>query len=458
MVEQDNAAQRRVLSEITQPHPDILRWYNTVSQDPRSSAPPANIYESVDPYLSESEDEDLCSEPSVIDPTTSGRIYLQDATTVVYRMASSLVPQTSHGDYFHSRPLFQFTESSTPDGAGSYTCTVTLPPLLMKDIAGLPSLSLAQARRSACFEACTLLARAGSLDYRLFPFSFSYALDTGTKTAASLPAPNGPSRSANGPKDIPDEQSGSGTRTYVQKRPDFWGHCATAHPTDTLFPTIVSVDQPGSSEYYATMLLLVRRPLPPLAPFKIFFSGSPATVQFQRAAPFAVNQTKLESLHSYTVRLSRAIGNKPCTCAIEDALFFLAPLDSAQGAAPVSGDQWNPPSVEDLIPWASVAAAAAAWALPLKDDNENTLGDDIKDAVIQDRWVEFTRRYEVVKLRRDLTPLSKPDDSLVSDTELAALEHCRPDYYSEKPNIRTCWSIVRLEGMVSRVSKKMINL
>ncbi|KDQ29243.1 hypothetical protein PLEOSDRAFT_1064031 [Pleurotus ostreatus PC15] len=425
MVEQDNAAQRRVLSEITQPHPDILRWYDTVSQDPRSTAPPANIYESVDPYLSESEDEDLCSEPSVIDPTTSGRIYLQDATAVVYRMAATLVPQTSHGDHFHSRPLFQFTESSTPDGAGSYICTVTLPPPLMKDIAGLPSPSLAQARRSACFQACTLLAQAGSLDYRLFPFSFSYALDTGTKPAASFPALNGPSRSANVANVIPDEQSGSGTRTYAQKRPDFWGHCAAGHPIDTLFPTIVSVDQLGSSEYYAPMLLLVRRPLPTLPPFKIFFSGSPATVQFQRAAPLAVNQTKLESLHSYTVRLSRAIGNKPYMCAIEDALFFLAPLDSAQGTPPMSGDQWNPPSVEDLIPWASVASAAAAWALPLKDDNENTLGDDMKDAVIQDRWVEFTRRYEVVKLRRDLTPLSKPDDSLREAEYPNLLEYCK---------------------------------
>ncbi|KAF4602175.1 hypothetical protein EYR40_005379 [Pleurotus pulmonarius] len=425
MVEQDNAAHRRVLSEISQPHPDILRWYKTVSQDPRSSVPPANIYELVDPYLSESEDEELLSEPSVIDPTTSGRIYLQDATAVVYRMASSLVPQTSHDGHFHSRPLFQFTEYSTPDCPGNYICTVTLPPPLMKNIAGLPSPSLAQARRSACFQACTLLAQAGSLDYRLFPFSFSYAFDAGTKSPTALPAPNGPSRSANESNTSPDEQSGSGARTYAQKRPEFWGHCAATRPTDALFPTIITVDLPGSSEYYAPMLLLVRLPLPILSPFKIFFSGSPATVHFQRAAPLAVNQTKLETLHSYTVRLFRAIGNKPYTCAVEDALFFLSPLDSAQGSPPMSGDQWDPPSVEDLIPWASIAVAATAWALPLKDDNENNLDDDMKDAVIQDRWVEFTRRYEVVKLRRDLTPLSKPDDSVREAEYPNLLEYCK---------------------------------
>ncbi|KAG5221838.1 ribonuclease III [Salix suchowensis] len=227
MVEQDNAAQRRVLSEITQPHPDILRWYNTVSQDPRSTAPPANIYESVDPYLSE--------------------------------------------------------KSSTPDGAGSYVCTL--------------------------------------------------CLRTGTKTTASLPAPNGPSRIANVPNTIPDEQSGSGTRTYAQKRPDSGdtvrpltprhviSHYCLRRPTRELRILCADALTCQTSTSYTT-------------PFKIFFSGSPATVQFQRAAPLAVNQTKLESLHSYTVRLSRAIGNKPYTCAIEDALFFLAPLDSAQGSLP----------------------------------------------------------------------------------------------------------------------------
>lgn len=44
-----------------------------------------------------------------------------------------------------------------------------------------------------------------------------------------------------------------------------------------------------------------------------------------------------------------------------------------------------------------------------------TSSEAVHDLIVQDRSVEFTRRYYVARLRRDLTPLSKPEDSAVCE-------------------------------------------
>jgi endoribonuclease Dicer len=62
------------------------------------------------------------------------------------------------------------------------------------------------------------------------------------------------------------------------------------------------------------------------------------------------------------------------------------------------------------IPWDLVKLAADSWVTELQTEN---LEDSLEDAIIQDRWIEYTRRYYASRVRRDLTPLSKPVDSPV---------------------------------------------
>jgi endoribonuclease Dicer len=93
-------------------------------------------------------------------------------------------------------------------------------------------------------------------------------------------------------------------------------------------------------------------------------------------------------------------------------LYFFLPLSS----------NWLPPNqfgldssdISDDVPWDLVSLAADHWAVPINKNSPEQLELDLKDAIVQDRWIEFTRRYKVVKVRHDLTPLSKPADSPVS--------------------------------------------
>ena len=61
-----------------------------------------------------------------------------------------------------------------------------------------------------------------------------------------------------------------------------------------------------------------------------------------------------------------------------------------------------------------VSLAAKNWVVPLQIGSVEALMLGIHDAVIRDKWVEFTRRYEAIRLRTDLSPLYKPPNSLVS--------------------------------------------
>jgi len=107
--------------------------------------------------------------------------------------------------------------------------------------------------------------------------------------------------------------------------------------------------------------------------------------------------------------------NKPFVCPLDRMSYFFSPLASAwTPASSTKNNHQSLPSIADFIPWDSVAKAADRWAVPLQAESLEALNNDINDAIIQDRWVEHTRRYFVVKVRPDLTPLSKPADSPVS--------------------------------------------
>ena len=58
--------------------------------------------------------------------------------------------------------------------------------------------------------------------------------------------------------------------------------------------------------------------------------------------------------------------------------------------------------------------SVTAWSISINTETSDTIEQDIEDAIIQDRSVEFTRRYEVVKLRQDMTPHSSIGNDLVS--------------------------------------------
>ena len=191
-----------------------------------------------------------------------------------------------------------------------------------------------------------------------------------------------------------------------------------------LYPTVITpvIDPAVIKEHcgpYAPLLLLTRLPLPPLRSFKLFFTGLSGKIVLTRAAAIEVDEERLQDLYRYTTRLIRYITNKPLVCSLEQMAYFFAPLPYTKGSAfshetHSHVNPWDFPIVDELVSWEKVHLAAERPTVSLNTQDLRTLIEDTDDAIIQDRWVEFTRRYFCVRMRPDLTPLSKPEDSPVS--------------------------------------------
>ncbi|KAJ7744529.1 hypothetical protein DFH07DRAFT_925095 [Mycena maculata] len=400
MLERKNDSHRHsFLSSVS--HPDIIRWQNILRSYPTSAAPPRPLLGPRHSEHSDIEEEGL--EHSVQDPVAGGRICVQDATTVVYQLAS-----IASASSFPS-PLFEFnTHGSTSSTAPAYTCTVLLPGTPAHNVTGKPCYSMARARRAACYDVCVKLAEAGLLD----PQAFILPPRLDSTARGPDPIDKGQDRSS---------VSYIGVQVHPRKTPDFWSNSTGI--VASLYPTIITVDH-SNQPAHAPILLLTRRPLPRFPSFKLFFSGTPAVVQTYRGAPFRVSDDKSLALHMYTLRLCRSVANKPFVCPIQDMAYFLAPL-SASWSLPATVDRWKLADVADYIPWDLVTRGALSWSEPLKYGQPEDVAEDIKDAVILDRTTELTRRYDVLRVRPDLSPLSCPEDSPRETEYGSLLEYCK---------------------------------
>jgi endoribonuclease Dicer len=333
----------------------------------------------------------------------------------VYRLAASL--DTTNDEQF-DLPLFEYEISREAVASPTYVCTVNFPlgPPVSK-VRGPACASVPLARRAACYLACVELFNRNALDYRLFPLPASV---TTRRDMISMPpglmelnleADNSNNLAPHGPN---SEIKSFGTHCYPRKKPDFWNWPETA-TFGCLYPTVIFTsytDDP--SRPYAPLLILTRHSLPPLPSFRLFFSNVPGVVHFMQGASFEVERDRLEDLHRYTIRICRAIANKPFACPLEKTRYFFAPLAPTwKPPADISAKTWKHPIIVKHIPWDQVTLAANSWVVPLTSRNLRSLAKDVEDSVIQDRWVEFTRRYDVVRVRPDLTPMSKPMDSPV---------------------------------------------
>lgn len=413
MVEHGNDAHRTILADSIQLDPEVQAWTDHLFQDIGSSVPPVNLRETTNAYHSESEDEE--SDGCISDPTTGGRIYPQDAIAIVYRIAAGF--GGSDGGQSDSA-LFEFTESrSAPGAPPTYVCAVRFPsgaPIVR--VTGPSCATITQARRTACYQACTELLDRNRLDYRLFPLP-TYIKSPRVDDAISRQMAEAQSigQIAMENQRVQAEPKAPATQCYPRKKAAFWNF-KPRPDYGQLHPIIISVDSFADAiKAHGPMLILTRQPVPSLTDFKVFFSGAPATVNVTQGASFEVNEEQLEDLHGYTLRVCRAIMNKAFTCDSKKMPYFFAPLSPSWKVQKSNQHkQWNFPNVSDHIPWELIVLAADSWAVPLASRNIRAMKKDVDDAIVQDRWVEFTRRYDVVRIRPDLTPLSKPEDSDVS--------------------------------------------
>ncbi|KAF8913820.1 hypothetical protein CPB84DRAFT_1832684 [Gymnopilus junonius] len=399
MVERGNDVHRRILSRITNIDADMLRWTETLCNSPESSIPPTSLRETINPYHSDSDDEDEeVNQKFLKDPTTNGRIYLEDATTVIYRYTAALRskvqgPPPNQGIFIFKDIHKEFRIPR------AHICTINCPGTPIDKVTGDPSSSKAQARRSACFNACEKLYNSGLLDCGLFPLPYNLRAQYDYESRKAFE------------KDVVPEVKTAGTRSYARKSPTFWSN-ASQGSSSVLYPTIIYISAADdASELFGPVVILTKQPLPDLNPFHLFSSGITVPIRFQRARPMQFNETRLKDAHSFTVRVSRR----------HDLLLPPLPLDWR----PAGDSELDIPDITDIVPWELVSLAGQHWAGPIKHETSEEVEAHLHDAIIQDRWIEFTRRYKVVKVRKDLTPLSKPSDSSRETSFANLFEFCK---------------------------------
>ncbi|KAG1753945.1 uncharacterized protein EDB91DRAFT_1287021 [Suillus paluster] len=399
MAEKGNDLHHRILQEYSGQAVDD-RWIRVVLQGGNSPVPSCSLKETGNPYRS---DEETASrlEISIEDSVNGGRLFEDDALLAVYRIAADLQCNITTPS---RDPLFVVRPTPRIGGVQQFVCTVTLPPgLPLQTVQGPPRFTATHSRRSGAYQVCLRLFELSCLDHRLI---------------------STPHRSDNNGHANPSFLKSdlvSGNSCYMRKRPDFWANSLRLSE-ERLFPVVISVGNPeGLSEPYAPIVLLTRQPLPHLQPFKLFFYGVFATVKNARGPALIFDNERLNDLHSYTLRICRTIANKAFGCSLEKMAYFVAPLLPSR-ARDLSYP--NTTNSQDVIDWQAVTRANNNYVTRFSSDSLRDPS-EFEDAVIQDRLVEFTRRCYVIRLRPDLTPMSKPSDSPREAEYANILEYCR---------------------------------
>jgi endoribonuclease Dicer len=325
----------------------------------------------------------------IADPVTGGTISSSDAVRVVLCLASTLSPHTKSSVH----ELLTYMKQGS-----KYICTVHIPQLLPTDVSSSLCSTLTQARRDACFQACAKLQAEGLLAPRFF-----------------RPLPVDSTIGQNEP------EKKKGTQGTPRRTTSFWQRCINA-TAGTLYPTLLRFDQQGSVDRTtlptgaegSSVLILTRRPLPELNPFPVYDWGDSSRLETSRAvlnrgAPFEITSLQLELLYRYTLRVSRMITNKRFVCAMDQIAYLLAPMVGPPANNVILQSLAPLPVIHTAIAWDQVEMTSTTPVLPfVLEDLEYAPG-----YVVQERAHEFTKRFFVTHVRKDLSPLSKPEPGCV---------------------------------------------
>ncbi|KAI0751319.1 hypothetical protein C8Q80DRAFT_1098350 [Daedaleopsis nitida] len=401
LVERDNNEHRRILARLQTLDDELRSWIADLAQDDEN-VPPRTMYTSIDPYRSDGEEDDQ-DEEYIEDPTTGARLYKSDVVAAVYKFVAEIQATPGFGEQTPSLSL----EKTGGNGNGqreTFRYTLTFPVVMrLPTFVGPYSPSRWEAKRDTCYQACHELVQVGLMNLRHFPQS-------------RIPAP----RATSTPSKIQTANASAKTHGYPRKTTDFWRNSQSS-PSTTLYPTIVVPEDLGGDPH-APVLLLTRAALPLTVEFNVFFCGARASVRFYKAEPLEVNDGQLKALHGYTLRVTKSLTNKPLDCPVGSLLCYFAPLEPTWHSS--LSARWPLLSVQDHIQWGSVQLAADYFAIPLLDGN-TSIDERARDAIVLDRQVEFTMRHFVRKVRHDMTPLSKAEDSPREADYASFLEYCK---------------------------------
>jgi endoribonuclease Dicer len=345
----------------------------------------------------------------IISPVTGTAIDERSATRVICRHITELRRKNLNSEKIFLEPSISFQSSQQPHNQTVWRCTMRFPDNFSSGfISGDLSPSKAHARRSVCLKACQELYYRGALDYRFFP------------------------RHTKQTRLVPSKVATKGTTGYVRQQPILWTLPSSDVPGKTLFWTTVTVNHLGAAPY----ALLTRLPLPHFEDFDLFREGVPVHVRLDAGDAVSADSRQIELLRRYTIRACRAVMNKRYACKLEEMPYLLAPI--------IAPGQIN---------WDAVESAAKSWGRPIKLEQ---LQANMVDAVVLDKAIEFTRKFYVTEVREDLSPLSKPEEGLVSSQHITRLIY-RTRFYRENLAFHRLQNIAEHVANVSTFSRIFLN-
>lgn len=383
MAEGGNREHYRAIRDILYMEPLVLDWVNGMDID-GAPIPPASLarcprFGGAPIFLNPSRSSDQ-EYPYITDPVSGSRIYPKDAVEVLYRYLAS----RSAGDPALV-PVKVFTYDSVAQAGGLWRCTVEIPncdpPF---HVTGDPCPSKAAARGSACFKACLARFDLGLLPSTFFPSPPMHTLPNGvlqrSDSALALAS------------------------SYPPTSPLFWHNCLLAAPSRVFYPNVVVISGTSNSNALKSTLLLTRAPLFDIDPFPIFASQVESKVSLLPCAPLTLSVERIELIFRYSIHIWRALTNKPWECPSGELAYFVCPV--VAGSFANASDITRATPAEPLISWEEIDNLISRRVRPVNCGSPDEIAQDLAGGVIQDRHNEFTRRFEVGRVCKDLNPLS----------------------------------------------------
>ncbi|KAI9826040.1 MAG: Dicer-like protein 1 [Thelocarpon impressellum] len=260
---------------------------------------------------------------------------------------------------------------------GRFFCEVILPENSpIRSAVGRPVSRRSIAKRSAAFEACLMLRKAGHLDKHLLP---TYQ--------KKLPAMRNALLALNMKKaSIYD----------VRTKPAFWAESVGHEPVE-LFLTIFELEKPdGLGRQYQPLALLTRSRLAQMPEFPIhFLTGATSLIISTRiASSLAATDEKMVMINTFTLRIFQELFNKTYESDLQAMPYWLAPISP----------QWSESrgrDPKDVIDWDTLAFVHENECLEWK---AGTPDEFWKGRFIVDPLSGGTR-YFAVAVAPNLTPL-----------------------------------------------------
>lgn len=326
------------------------------------------------------------------DTTTTARLSPSDGLTAIYLI---LQERSKSGIGVSGQSTVHFSRrSETPREA----CQISIPGF--EDHGKIEGYghSRLEALVETCFSACQLLQTCGMLEHTHFPAVYPFV---------PLPRVTEPQQSKKG--------KSNGIQNHSRKTPSFWS-LSTENLGFLWYPTIIVIDGPAGE--FGLLAILTRHPLPMIPGFPLFMSGDLVNVRLRKCQPKSLSTDETEKLRRATLRIMRFVGNKPFVSSLNQLPYLLFPLEFdvtllRSLREPYWAHEGHPPLASPCVSGVVMSMATSAF-LPIKADSAEGITKDLNDAVIQDRKIEYTKHYFLVKIRKDLTPLHEPQEGEVS--------------------------------------------